>query len=182
MSNPVAASRFDEIYNSTNKSVLAFIVARCKCTADIADILQETYLELYKILSKRGVDYVTHENALVIKIAKRKLAKYYTLAQRLKIFVSATTLNDDGDNIDLTELEADNFLTEDFAVNHIMYETARQLISQKPEGVKKVFYLYYDAGLTMAEIAKMLSISESAVKHRLYRTIKDLRNILVRSD
>ena len=176
MSNP--SDRFDEIYNSTNKQVRAFITARCRRTADIADILQDTWLELYQILTKRGVDYVTHEKALVMRIAKNKLSKYYTLTERLRMFVSATVTDDDGEEVDLTELEADSFLTEDFTVNQIIYETARQLILQKPEGVKKVFYLYYDVGLTMVEIAAELSVSESAVKHRLYRTVNELRNIL----
>ena len=178
MSDP--STRFDEIYNSTNKQVRAFVIARCRRTADIADILQDTYLELYQILTKRGVEYVTHEKALVMRIAKNKLSRYYGLTERLRMFVSATVNDDEGEEVDLTELAADDFLTEDFAVNQIMYEHARQLIRQKPEGVKKVFYLYYDAGLTMAEIAAALSVSESAVKHRLYRTLKELREMLNR--
>ena len=176
MSDP--STRFDEIYNSTNKQVRAFIMARCKRTADIADILQDTYLELYQVLTKRGVEYVTHEKALVMRIARSKLSKYYGIVERLKMFISPTGTDEDGEEVDLTEFVADDFLTEDFAVNQIIYEHARQLIQQKPEGVKKVFYLYYDAGLTMAEIAAALSVSESAVKHRLYRTIKELRELL----
>ena len=39
-SNIVA--RFDEIYNSTNRTVLTFITAKCGRTADVSDIFQET--------------------------------------------------------------------------------------------------------------------------------------------
>ena len=67
MLNPNIASRFDEIYNSTNKAVLAFITAKCGRTADIGDIFQETYMELYQILIKRGVEYVTNDKALVLR-------------------------------------------------------------------------------------------------------------------
>ena len=178
MTNPEVATRFDEIYSATHKPVRAYIVARCSRTSDIADILQDTYLELYQVLQKRGVKYVTNEKALVLKIAKNKLARHYSLAEKLRMFVSARQQDDEGDEVDITELTPDSFLTEEFTVNQIMYEAARKLILQKPEGVKKVFYLYYDAGLTMAEIAKELGVSESAVKHRLYRTIKELRDIL----
>jgi RNA polymerase sigma-70 factor (ECF subfamily) len=69
-------------------------------------------------------------------------------------------------------------LTEDFAVNQILLETAQRFILQKPEDVKKVFYLFYNVGLTIPEIAKELSISESGVKNKLYRTLKELRNLI----
>jgi len=178
MSNPNAASRFEEIYSSTNKTVLAFITSKCGRTADINDIFQETYMELYKILDERGVDYVTNEKALVLKIAKRKVARYYSLRQRLRIFVSMSTKNEDGEEAVLSDLEAEAFLTEDFSVNHALLESARQFIDSKSEDVQKIFYLMYDVDLSIPEIAKALSMSESNVKNKLYRTLKELRNLL----
>ena len=77
-------------------------------------------------------------------------------------------------------MEADSFLTEEFTVNKMMFETVCQAIQQKSEVVKKVFYLFYDVGLAIPEISKELSISESSVKNKLYRTIKELRDILNR--
>lgn len=173
-----AAARFEEIYNSTQKAVLAFITAKCGRCADIADIFQDTYMDLYQVLEKRGAGYVTNEKALVLRIAKRKLAKHYSLAQRLKIFVSATAKNEDGEDVELSELEADSFLTEDFAVNQILLEAAQTFIQQKPEDVRKAFYLFYEADLKIPEIAKLLRISQSAVKNKIYRTLKELRNLL----
>jgi len=177
MSSQNIASRFDEIYDSTRKEVLAYITARCGRTDDIGDIFQETYVELYKILVNRGADYVTHERALVMRIMKRKLSKHYSLLERLKNFVSMTSVIED-EEVDLAEFEADDFFTEDFAVNNIMLENARQFIKSKPANVRKVFYLMYDAGLTIPEIAQALSMSESNVKNKLYRTLKELRNLL----
>ena len=178
MPGPNASSRFDEIYDSTRKDVLTFITARSGRTADVADIFQETYMELYKILVNRGVDYVTHEKALVMRIAKRKIAKHYSLLERLKIFVSMTFVNEDEEEVNLLELEADDFSTDEFAVNNIMLENARQFIKSKPDDVRKVFYLMYDVGLTIPEIAQALSMSESNVKNKLYRTLKELRKLL----
>jgi len=178
MPKPDTASRFDEIYDSTRKDVLAFITARSGRTADINDIFQETYVELYRILINRGADYVTHEKALVMRIAKRKIAKHYSLLERLKIFVSMTFVNEDDDEVDLSDFVADDFSTEEFAVNSILLETARQFIKSKPDDVRRVFYLMYDVGLTIPEIAQTLSISESNVKNKLYRTLKELRKLL----
>ena len=178
MLNPNAASRFGEIYDSTNKAVLALITAKCGRTADISDIFQDTYMELYKLLNERGVEYVTNEKALVLRIAKRKIARYYSLLERLRLFVSISTTNEDGEEVDLSELEADSFLTDDFSINHALLDTIRQFIKSKPEDVRKVFYLMYDVDLTIPEIAQTLSISESSVKNKLYRTLKELKNLL----
>lgn len=178
MSNPNTASRFDEIYDSTSKPVLAFITARCRRTADISDIFQETYMELYQVLLRRGADYVTNDKALVLRIAKRKIARHYSLWQRLQIFTSLTATNSDGEEVEMPDSAADAFLTEDFAIDQILLEAAWQFIREKPEDIKKVFYLFYGVGLTIPEIAKALGIGESGVKNKLYRTLKELRYLL----
>jgi len=159
--------------------VLAFVTAKCGSIADIGDIFQETYMELYKVLSKRGAEYITNEKALVMQLAKQKIARHYSLMERLKIFVSINSSNNNDEEVDLSDFEADDFLTEEFVVNNLMYETARQFIKSKPEVVQKVFYLMYDVGFTIPEIAQILSIKESSVKNKLYRTMKELRKLLI---
>ena len=180
MSNPNIASRFEEIYRNTEKAVLTFITVKCGRVADINDIFQDTYLELYQILLKRGVEYITNERALVLKIARQKVAKYYSLMDRLKQFTSFATKDGYGEEVNLTDTEADGFLLEEFVVNQMTLDTVRQLIEKKPEDVKRIFYLYYDVELKISEIAKELSMSESSVKNKLYRTLKDLKNQLER--
>ena len=169
-------SRFNEIYNSTSRAALAFITAKCGRTADIGDIFQDTYMELYKVLSKRGAAYITNEKALVFRIARRKLARYYSLAARLRLLVPISAA--DGGEESLSGFDAGAFLTEDFAVGSVLLETARRFILSKPDDVQKIFYLHYDAGLTLAEIARSLALNESNVKNKLYRTLAELRDIL----
>ena len=177
--NPHIVSRFDEIYNSTKKSVLAFITCKCGCTADISDIFQETYMELYNVLSKRGTDYITNDKAFVLKLAKQKLSRYYKLLNRLRNFVSLTVASDDDEEVELSDFELmDDFLMEEFTVNKMLLESVQQFVKSKPETVKKVFYLFYDIGLSIPEIARMLSMRESNVKNHLYRTVKEIRNLL----
>ena len=178
MPNPEIALRFDEIYDSTNKAVLAFITAKCGQTTDICDIYQDTYMELYQVLIRRGVDYVTNERALVLRIAKRKVARYYSLLERLKIFVSINFITVNEDEVDISDFEPDAFLTEDFSIKHDTLDSITQFIQSKPEDVQKVFYLKYNADLSIAEIAQALGTSESGIKNKLYRTLKEIRNIL----
>ena len=42
----------------------------------------------------------------------------------------------------------------------------------------KIFYLYYAEGLKITEIAKELKLKESAVKNKIYRTLKELKEAL----
>ena len=178
MSNPNTVLRFNEIYDSTSKSVLTFITAKCGRTADIYDIFQDTYMELYQVLDKRGVEYIENDNAFIFTIAKQKIARYYTLKERLKNFVSMHTADEDEKEVELSEFEIDSFSVEEFVVNGALYETIKQFLHSKPEDVQKIFYLMYDVDLTIPEIAQALSISVSSVKNKLYRTLKEIRNFL----
>jgi RNA polymerase sigma-70 factor (ECF subfamily) len=135
-------------------------------------------LELYQVLNKRGVDYITNEKALVMRIAKRKIARYYSLLERLQSFVSISIPYDENSNHEEIDFEAESMLTEDFSIQQDTLETAKQYIQSKPEDIQKVFYLRYNADLPITEIAQALKISESNVKNKLYRTLNELRNIL----
>jgi RNA polymerase sigma-70 factor (ECF subfamily) len=158
--------------------VLAFITAKCRRTDDIADIFQNTYMELYSVLSKRGADYIANDTAFVMRLARRKVARFYSLAERLRMFVSPFTTDENGEETDITDCEADAFALEDFVVNREVLEDARRYIRSLPETTQKVFYLFYELEHTIAETAKALAISESNVKNKLYRTLKDLKNLL----
>ena len=177
-------SRFNEIYDSTNKIVLAFITAKCGNTSDIDDIFQETYMELYQRLQKRGADYVKDGKNFTLRIAKNKIAQYYTLAKRLKMFVSLKIKSeDDADKeMDLSDADIDSFLAEDnienYIINQGIFEDVRQFIKQKPADIEQIFYFFYEMDLSISEIAQALSLTESNVKHKLYRTLKELRNLL----
>ena len=172
------ASRFDEIYDSTRKQVLAYITSKCSRTADINDIFQDTYMELYRILDKRGVDHVRSDKAYVMMIAKRKIARHYSLLNRIQSFVFVPGKNDEEDKDVLSDFEPDSFLLEDFVVDQTMVDLAWDYLRKKPQDVRKVFYLYFDVGLTIPEIAESLILTQSSVKNKLYRTLKELRNEL----
>jgi len=179
-------SRFNEIYDSTNKSILAFITAKCGNTSDINDIFQNTYMELYQMIKKYGATYVIDGKAYVFRIAKRKIAQHYSLIKRLKMFVSMNFKDEDNEKeeIKISNADIDSFLTlteecmEDYVVNNMLLENARRFIQQKPIDIRKIFYLYYDVGLSIPEIAQKLSLNKSSVKNKLYRTVKEIQILL----
>lgn len=67
------------IYEQTYGSCLRFLTSKCGNLSDLPDLLQETYLELYNTLKKKGKKYIKQPEALVITIAKRKLIRHYSL-------------------------------------------------------------------------------------------------------
>lgn len=173
---------FNDIYDSTNKKVLSFITAKCSRTSDISDIFQDTYMEVFMVIEKRGVNYIDNPEAFVMKITKQKIYKYYTLLDKLKFFVSIHSTNEAGEEVNIAELETDSFSIEDKVSNHALVEDICKHLAIKSVEIQKIFHLFYYLEYTIPEIAKMLSMSESNVKHKLYRTLNELRNLYVKKD
>jgi RNA polymerase sigma-70 factor (ECF subfamily) len=170
-------TRFNEIYGATNKKVLAFITAKCNSLDDVDDVFQETYYELFSTLKKRGTDFIQNDEAFVMRIARLKTYRHYSLIKRLSRFVSSTAAGEDGTENDLTDLEQDTFNVEDSVISGLLVEDIEQSLQKRPEDIQKIFMLYYSLNQTIPEIAALLGTSESNIKNKLYRTLKELRNL-----
>ena len=66
---------FEELYNRTYKIILKYIAIRCENIEDINDIIQDTYIELYKILQRKKEIKIENEMAFITGIAKNKIKK-----------------------------------------------------------------------------------------------------------
>jgi len=163
-------THFNEIYDATYKSVIKLIAAKCGNVSDIADLTQDTYMELYQTMCRRGSSYVLNGKGLVLKIAKRKLAKHYGTKRPDVVSI------DVGDGA--LDVPQSDFNLENFAITQATAEQAREILHQKSDDVQTIFTLFYDVELTIAEIAKTLGQSQSNVKNKLYRTLKELRAMM----
>lgn len=166
---------FNKIYEETYKKAFGYVTTKCGDTSDIADILQETYCEVYSVILKKGEDYIQNYEAFVLRVAKTKVFKFYSLREKMSHLVPMFASSEHGE-VNLIDLEWKESLTlEDRVLNKALYEQIAHYIAQKSELTKKVFYLFYYSEYTIPQIAKGLKISESAVKNRLYRTVKEVR-------
>ena len=170
-------SLFNSIYDSTHKKVLGYITSKCGRIDDIRDIFQDTYMELYAVMARRGADYIKNKDAFVVRLAKNKIFRYYLLQNRSKTeYRTSIFENENGDEleIDIAEiaLSTEEIVCEKETINEVI-----DLLRSKPDIVRKIFYLFYYLDLTIPQIAKQLSLSESDVKNKLYRTIKEIRNL-----
>lgn len=178
MKNKIFLENFEDIYNETYKRTLSYIVCRCANIDDVNDLLQETYIELYKSLMRRKYIEVDNFQSYIIGIAEKRIKKYYGLLYKLKL---TSTWNSEEDyqleipaNIDL---EAE-------IIDKMNAEKVWKFIKEKKnlEAIK-IFYLYYYSEYKISQIAEMLEMSESNVKNILYRTIKDIKkNIEIEGD
>lgn len=165
--------KFNEIYDKTYLDLLKYVVIKCHNINDTNDIMQEIYLEFWKILSKKEVSDINIKSYL-IGIANNKIKKHYTFLQKVKI-ISLFEINDkdqelietleDGMNINEIIIQADNWDT-----------IWKYIKSKKNQDIPKVFYLYYKLELSIKEISKELQRSESYIKHLIYRTLKELQD------
>ncbi len=169
---------FNEIYDRTQHRILVYITGKCHRVEDISDIFQDTYMELFLVLQKKDWAEIRNEEAFLIKLAKSKIYKHYTLLERIKNFFSREW--DAGTDTDVEEADL-SLSPEEMAVQQSMIEQTHKYLQSKDELTKKIFYLYYYEEVTIPRIARTLSVKESTVKNRLYRTLKELRFYLERS-
>lgn len=163
---------FNEIYDRTNKRILIYITGKCCRTEDISDIFQETYMELFMFLQRKDWSKINSEEAFLIKIAKSKIYKHYTFAEKMKNFFAKSL--DEEERFPINESDL-SLSVEDRVIKQEQAEIAWQFLQDKDELTRKIFYLYYYEEVPIAQIAELLSVGESMVKNRLYRTLKELR-------
>ena len=160
---------FNQIYDSTYRATLIYVTAKCHNTEDIADILQETYTELYTVMCRRGTDYIKDTGAFVRKIAKSKVYRHYSFFERIR------------NNMSINENEdvfcEDGFDLENAVIDKLMVEEVDRHIFSKPQITQKIFCMYFSLDMTISEIAKALDVGESQVKNKLYRTLGELREM-----
>lgn len=169
-------ARFDAVYDETYDRIRRYVAIKCADPHDLSDVLQEIYLEYYRLLRRKGLDYVMDDGAMVFTIAQRKVKRYYSVKERLrKILPLGPSDREEGRELydlpDPVSLE-ETLLAAD--------ETARILsrLDRYPAETRKIVYLYYAEEMKLEDIAKEMVLPLSTVKSRLYRTLRELKKNL----
>ena len=162
---------FRQIYEQTYRKTAAYIIAKTHQTADAADLIQQVYLELYDILRRRGISYIKNTDAIMARITRQALARYYKKMGSLREVYEEPS--EDGITAEIEDIESLSVeeLTEDRAV----LDWTEQYLASRGDDVRKIFHLFYRFDLTIAEIARLTNRSESDIKNKLYRTLKEIR-------
>lgn len=168
---------FEEVYERTRRSVTLYLIAKCKCFDDINDVLQEVYIEYFRTIQKKGIEYVDDEEAFLIALCKKKMASYYSFWDRIanRTSLDVTAVSELKDHMDHEEQWCD---MEDDFYRKEMLQDVQEILRQQPDCVQKIFYLYYTMELTVSEIAELLRMKPQTVKNKLFRTRKYIRKNL----
>ena len=173
MASQINLSKFNDIYDKTNKDLLKYIIIKCHNINDTKDIIQDTYLELWRILNKKDL-VEDNLKSYLIGIANNKIKKYYKKNWTLKTISLFTKDNNDLELINTIE---DKININDLVIKQDVWDRVWKYIKDKKnQDIPKVFYLYYELDLTIKEIANLLSKTESYIKHLIYRTLKELQD------
>ena len=71
--------KFDKLYNETHRDILKYIVLNCYNLEDAKDILQSTYLEVYKKID------VVNDKKYIVGIAKNKIKRFYRFEYKITV-------------------------------------------------------------------------------------------------
>lgn len=159
---------FDDIYTTTYKTTLKFFVLRCNKIEDINDLLQDTYLEIFKQIRKKKIQDIEDIQAYIIGIAKNVLRKYYqnkSNTSSLQVEYIEEIILDSDIDIELQFITKDNV------------EKIWNYVKNKNILIAKIFYCYYYLDMKLNDIAKELQLNESTAKTYLYRTLKELKKV-----
>lgn len=172
MSNRAILNNFNEIYDKTYNNTLKYVILHCNDLDDVNDIIQDTYLDFYKYLSKKKVNEIENIDKYIIGISKNILKKYYR--SKSKNYNVSSIYQDE--NIEM-EIDSGN----DLELNFITKDNIQVIwkyIKNKGTTIEKIFYAYYHLDMKINEIAFEMQLNESAVKNYIYRTIKELKQFL----
>ena len=164
MINQEILNQFDMLYEATYFDVSKYVICKCSKPDDVEDILQNIYLAVFKAILNNNKVTKTY----IMGIAKNKVNDYYRFRYKEKI-ISLLSRKEDLDTIDTIPAEID---IETNMLDKFDTELVWKYLKNKKVIVFKVFYLYFKLELSIKEISRCLNITESNVKHYLYRTIR----------
>ena len=157
---------FNRVYDATRDALLRWLIPHVRCADDVQDLMQEIYRKLYRKMTKRGG--IAEPEKYVFGIAKRELAHFYR--RRAEAQASEAPLSD--------QLPDESAEPEDIALDRERLREIWALVKTEPLPSYQAFTLYYGFSIPTSEIAKMLGLSEDAVRRRLSRTRARIRSLL----
>jgi RNA polymerase sigma-70 factor (ECF subfamily) len=136
----------------------------------VNDIVQETYVELFRAMRKRKIRDI---RPFIFGIVRNKLKKYYGFKTKLR----ERFINKSIDDETVVDRLRDDFDLEKYVLEKITKDEIWAYLDKKNVVTAKIFYLYYGEDVTIKEVARELKLNESTVKNHLYRTLKELNEL-----
>lgn len=155
-------SAFEQLYRQLVDRVFVFVVMRVRSRVVAEEVVQDSFVELYKALPQFRYQHDPAFYAFVFTIVRRQLAQQYNRTAR-----TATE-----------ELPADEVLGTE--TNQETVTAVHDALATLDEASREVVVLHHWARYTFREIAAIMSETESAVRVRHHRAKARLATMLTR--
>lgn len=152
---------FTQLYKMFTKSVYYMGLRLTKNKEDANDVVQETMLAFYQ-----GLHTIDNPRAIGAYIKKLAFHQCTRILRKKKQTVSEDEINYDSLSFEETDEE---FLPEKYLEQKEMHDYLVKQLDQLSEPLRAVMMLFYFERFSIAEIAKILDVSESAVGVRMHR-------------
>lgn len=156
---------FNDIFRLYAGKLLAYVSSATKSKEDAEEIVHDIFLNVWN--RRHSIDSSRSLASLLFSIAYKKRVDYYRHIVRMPIFEDYINLQNE-----LAEEENSRMEYRDF------YKMVDKAIRRLPERYRDVVVLSRFRGMTNAEIARQLGISEKTVRNILSLALKQLRQIL----
>jgi RNA polymerase sigma factor (sigma-70 family) len=151
-----------ELYERFKSRLMGTCRRYASSREEAQDILQEVFIKIFSKIEQ--LDSVERLESWMIRIAINTSVNYYRSAKK-NIF----------DNVDAIHADSGDY---ESMLSKISDEFLLQLINALPDGCRIVFNLFVVEGYSHAEIAGLLSISESTSRSQLVYAKKILKEKL----
>ena len=160
--NRAAYREFYELYAG---QLLVVAMRYMKSREEAEDVLQETYIKVFKNLAS---------------FDQRSSLK--TWLTRITINTALNQLRKKHEMINWTTPEAADNKVDSLPIDHLQLTELIELIQRLPTGCQLVFNLYAIEGFSHKEIAEKLEVSEGTSKSQLYRAKDLLRTMILEEE
>jgi RNA polymerase sigma-70 factor (ECF subfamily) len=170
---------YEELVRRLHRGVIRLAFQYLRSSSESEDIAQEVFIKLYKARARweprasisTWVFRIT-VNACLNVVRSRKSART----------VSLDTPTEDGDRFDEAIPEPGTVTPGELLQDDETAHAVRRAIDQLPDTQRTAILLNRFEGLSYAEVAEVLGVSEAAVKSMLFRARQALKGILERDE
>ena len=162
---------FRELFHLYMPQLYPMILKVTKVENAAEDILQETFLKLW--ISRDKLAEIENPRAWILRIA---YFQAFTFLRKKAIHQKAVDRLSDKAQLDL--LRSD---TEETIAFSSLQTLVRQAVASLPGQRKKIYQISREEGLKIPEIAEQLNLSEQTVKNTLSRSLKLIREYVIRA-
>lgn len=157
-----------ETFNTVYDATFRDLMRHCLCKVPIADaddLIQNTYAQFYRALSRKGIAAIRDPKAYLFTVLKHEIASYHRSRKRR----SEIPFDEIPSNIPSDDS------VEDLSLDFVAIDEITKRLKSEPERTQRMFILYYGYGMKLGDIALEMGTTAAGVKSRLVRLRRKLK-------